>query len=111
VAIQEHLIALEAFAGYPLGQLAGESSGRDQLAATFNYTHFGQPVSQPDDVSIVHGQFRDRFHLSFNLLAAVDAATDSLILRVEFDSRSVRAEDAQAILETYVGRLCSPVCG
>ena len=49
-----------------------------------------------------------RFHLPLNVLAAVDVATDTLMLRIEYDGQTVDRAAAREILEMYVGRLGSP---
>jgi hypothetical protein len=105
--VQQLLIDTDVFGRYPLPQILRDRRVDELFQVTFNFINF--PAYEGDSVEpglrLLSERAHDKFHFPLNYVVAVDPASESTRLRVEYDKAYFDHEQIRALTRNYINLL------
>jgi amino acid adenylation domain-containing protein len=105
--LQRSLTELQAFAMYPLADIAASRGVDDLFYATFNFIDFHNAV-RPDEssgLSVLASRAHDKFHWPLNLLVSVSRNAGKAFVQADYDDRFVTGAQTRGIVEHFLSTL------
>ena len=102
--MQQLLIDTELYARYPLPQILKDRQQDALFSATFNFIHFPKSDGDTSDgaLRVLNARFHDKFHFLLNYVVSLDATSENISLRVEYDKSYFGGDLVRALTRDYI---------